>query len=251
MRSSRTANTSPIAVTNAGTIRSQRKLFLIAVSERVVGEERLVVVEPDELVAAPVVEAADDRADRRVDDPDPQQDERGAEEEQHDAVPPEEPGCRSPAAEAPCGGFRRCHRLAHRFELEFLLTVRLRRVSLHLLRDPVDVVRVLDEVGERLEQPLARGPAERRRLQVGQVEAEDLRLGQRACRRLRDLVGIDARVEVLVRRREPAALRPDLGGVGRRQVLEERVGGRAVLELRRTGRRCRPPRARSPRSTGT
>ena len=41
MRSRRTANTSPIAVTNTGTMRSQRKLFLIAVNERVVGEERL------------------------------------------------------------------------------------------------------------------------------------------------------------------------------------------------------------------
>ena len=32
MRSRRTANTRPIAVTNAGTMRSQRKLFLIAVT---------------------------------------------------------------------------------------------------------------------------------------------------------------------------------------------------------------------------
>ena len=86
MRSRRTANTSPIAVTNAGTMRSQRKLFLIAVNERVVGEERLVVVDPDELVAVAVVEAPDDRADRRVDDPDAEQHERRGEKDDCDAV---------------------------------------------------------------------------------------------------------------------------------------------------------------------
>ena len=85
-RSSRTAKTSPIAVTNAGTTREPEEVVLDRGPERLVGEERLVVVEPDELVAAPVVEAADDRADRRVDDPDPEQHQRGPEEHGDDPV---------------------------------------------------------------------------------------------------------------------------------------------------------------------
>ena len=51
MRSVSTAKTRPIAVTRAGTTATQIALFLIAVASRVGREERLVVVEPDEVVA--------------------------------------------------------------------------------------------------------------------------------------------------------------------------------------------------------
>ena len=51
-RSRSTAKTSPIAVTNAGTIEEPEEVVLDRRDERVVAEERLVVVEPDELVAA-------------------------------------------------------------------------------------------------------------------------------------------------------------------------------------------------------
>ena len=61
------------------------------------------------------------------------------------------------------------------------LAERLRGRGLHLLRDPVDVVRVLQEVLEELPHALADGAAERGRLQVGQVEAERLRLADRAA----------------------------------------------------------------------
>ena len=54
--------------------------------QRVVGEEGLVVVEPDEAVAFAVVEAPADGADRRIDDPDGEEDERRREERGGDAV---------------------------------------------------------------------------------------------------------------------------------------------------------------------
>ena len=60
-RSVRTAKMSPIAVTSAGTIRSQRKLFLIAVIVASLENKFLVVLEPDELVARLVEEAPVDR----------------------------------------------------------------------------------------------------------------------------------------------------------------------------------------------
>ena len=75
--------------------------------ERVVGEERLVVVEPDELVTVAVVEAPDDRADRRVDDPDAQQDERRREEDERDAVALEEARLVVARWKPPRGGFHR------------------------------------------------------------------------------------------------------------------------------------------------
>ena len=49
MRSVSTAKTSPIAVTSAGTTATQIALFLIAVARMSRREERLVVVEPDEV----------------------------------------------------------------------------------------------------------------------------------------------------------------------------------------------------------
>ncbi len=47
---------------------------------------------------------------------------------------------------------------------------------------------------------------------------------------LQDLVRIDVRVDVLVRRREPAALHPDLGRLRGREVLDEGLRRRVVLE---------------------
>src|SRR6187431_3595531 len=56
------------------------------------------------------------------------------------------------------------------------LAVRLRGRGLHLLRDPVDVGRVLQEVLEQLEEALADCAAESGRLQVGEIEPERVRL---------------------------------------------------------------------------
>ena len=63
----------PIAVTSAGTTPTQIALFWIAVTSVSVVNSVLVVVEPDELRRPTVEEAADDRADRRIDDPDAEQ----------------------------------------------------------------------------------------------------------------------------------------------------------------------------------
>src|SRR6187431_2310653 len=90
------------------------------------------------------------------------------------------------------------------------LLERLRRRQLHLRRDSVDVVRALQEVLEELEEALADGAAELGRLQVGEVEAERLRVREAGCRLRLDLVRVRALVDVLVRRREAALLRPDL-----------------------------------------
>ena len=46
-----------------------------------------------------------------------------------------------------------------------------------------------------------------------------------------DLVRVDARVDVLVGRREPAALGPDLGRLGGRQVLDERLAAGSSLNV--------------------
>ena len=71
-RSVSTAKIRPIAVTNAGTTATQIALFLIAVSSVERREEPLVVVEadPGAEVALLAEEAADDRVDGRIDDPD-------------------------------------------------------------------------------------------------------------------------------------------------------------------------------------
>src|SRR5688500_6427759 len=82
--------------------------------------------------------------------------------------------------------------------LDMRLAECLRCRVLHLLRDPVHVLRVLQEVLEQLEETLADGAAELRRLQVGQVEPEDLRVGEPRRRPLLDRVGIGALVDVLV-----------------------------------------------------
>ena len=63
-RSVSTANTSPIAVTNAGTIRTQSELFRSAVRRLSSVKIVSVVVDPDELVARSVEEAPVDRAER-------------------------------------------------------------------------------------------------------------------------------------------------------------------------------------------
>src|SRR6186997_3128816 len=114
--------------------------------------------------------------------------------------------------------------------LLMLLAERLCGRGLHLLRDLVDVGRVLQEVLEQLEEALADGAAELGGLQVGEVEAERLDVGERTGRRLGDVVRIDTRVHVLVQGGEAALGSPDLSGLWARQVLHERLGGRAVLE---------------------
>ena len=187
-------------------------MFLIAVDQRVVREERLVVVEADEGVAFAVVEAPDDRADRRVDDPDAEKDERRREKGSGDAVPLPEALLLGSRAEAPREGPPPSGRRPS------LVGVGLLRGRLHLPRDLVDVVRIRDEVREGLEQALTRSSAECRRLEVGEVEAEGLRLGERAGRRPRDLVGIDALrrgscSETRTRRASPRSrLRPSSSG---------------------------------------
>ena len=62
--------------------------------QRVLGEQLLVVVEPDEARALAVVEAAHDRVDRRIDDPHAEQDRCRGEERDRDAVPAPAPGLR-------------------------------------------------------------------------------------------------------------------------------------------------------------
>src|SRR5918995_3960762 len=135
------------------------------------------------------------------------------------------PGSLSPGGEGATGGAT-----VTSLPLIRLRTERLRCGVLHLLRDSVDVLGLRQEVLEQLEQTLADRAAEGRRLQVGQVEAEHLRLADRPGRRPRDLVRVDARVEILVRRGEAAALGPDLRGLRGREILDERLRGRVVVE---------------------
>src|SRR6266516_113874 len=66
-----------------------------------------------------------------------------------------------------------------------LLLEGLRGRRLELLRNAGDVARVLEEVLEDLELTLPDGRAERRRLEVGQVEARLLRRGEGLRRRPR------------------------------------------------------------------
>ena len=72
MRSVSTAKMRPRAVTSAGTTATQIAVFLTDVSG-VSSGKIVVVVEADERVAGAVVEAADRRPDRRVEDPDAEQ----------------------------------------------------------------------------------------------------------------------------------------------------------------------------------
>ena len=83
-RSVRTAKMSPMAVTSAGTTSTQIALFLTAVKD-VAGEDLLVVVEPDELVAR-AAEAALERVDGRIDDPEPEEEDRRRKEARGDRV---------------------------------------------------------------------------------------------------------------------------------------------------------------------
>ena len=82
--------------------------------ERVVGEERPVVVETDELVPVAVVEAPDDRSDRRVDDPDAEEHERRGEEDDRGAVALEEARLGVRGWKPPGRGFHRWDGLAHK-----------------------------------------------------------------------------------------------------------------------------------------
>src|ERR687892_1152304 len=90
--------------------------------------------------------------------------------------------------------------------LTSLLAEGLRGRVLHLLRDPVDIVGVAQEVLEELEQALANRPAELGRLEVGEVEPEGLRLRERTRRRLRDRIRVHGGVETLVQGGEAASL---------------------------------------------
>src|SRR5207249_8684514 len=110
------------------------------------------------------------------------------------------------------------------------LLERLRRRTLQLGRDAVDVLRVLQEVLEELELTLTGGRAERRRLQVGEVEAGDLRRGEALRRRFRQRVAVGGQRNLLVRRGEAAALGPDPRRLRRRQIADQRARRWAVLE---------------------
>src|SRR5918996_6354973 len=90
--------------------------------------------------------------------------------------------------------------------LTALLAEGLRGRVLHLLRDPVDVVRVAQEVLEELEQALADRPAELGRLEVGEIEPEGLCLRERTGRRLRNRIRVHGGVEILVQGGEAAPL---------------------------------------------
>ena len=80
-RSVSTAKISPSAVATVGATTTQMTLFLQRGADGVVGEHRLVVVEPDEAVAGLVEEAAEDRVPDRVDDQRAEQHQRGQQEQ--------------------------------------------------------------------------------------------------------------------------------------------------------------------------
>ena len=142
----------------------------------VLGEQLLVVVEPDEVRALAVEEAAHDRVDRRVDDPHAEQDRGRGEERDRDAVPA--PPARAPprAAEPRPAPAVAAPPL---IGLGVSPSERSRRRLLHRLRGAVHVVGVAQEVLELLPQTLPDRRAERRRLEVGEVEAERLRIADR------------------------------------------------------------------------
>src|SRR5262245_61456507 len=96
--------------------------------------------------------------------------------------------------------------------VNFLLE-RLRRGRLESRRGAVDVL-VLEEVLKDLPLALSRRGAERRRLEVGQVEPRGLGCDQRGRRAPRERVAVRAQRDLLVRRSEPAPLRPDRGRRG-------------------------------------
>ena len=100
-RSVRTAKMSPIAVTNAGTISEPEEVVLDRGDRAVVREQVLVVVEPDEVVAAGVEEAAIDRRAGRIDDPDQKEEGGGREEPGRERVLAPAAELRDPAGEPP------------------------------------------------------------------------------------------------------------------------------------------------------
>ena len=89
MRSVSTANTSPIAVTSRGHDGNPDRVVLDRLADRRRREQRVVVVEPDEVIAGAIEEAPLDRGEHRVDDPDAQDHERRTEERGRDQVPAE------------------------------------------------------------------------------------------------------------------------------------------------------------------
>src|SRR3954462_734532 len=95
-----------------------------------------------------------------------------------------------------------------------LAVQRLGRGGLELLRDPVDVTRVRQEVLEQLPLALTVGRAERRRVLVGHVEAHVVGADERVGDLARRLVGVRGLGDVLVRRDVATGLRPDLARLG-------------------------------------
>src|ERR1700750_733934 len=114
--------------------------------------------------------------------------------------------------------------------LNGLLLVGRLRGCLQLLLDALDVAGLLQELLEQPPLALTRGRAERRRLVVGHVEGDRLRRQQWSFRRPGDRVRIALRGHVVIPRAEAALLRPDCGGLRRREVLDERADGRRIAE---------------------
>ena len=122
-------------------------------------EQGLVVVEPDEILEAVAPEeAAPDRVDGRVDDPDDQEDCSRPEKERDDAVASPRPSV-SGVQGSP---FRRGSPTTLEPLLIYLLSrfVRLRGGRLQLRGDPVHVARLLEKVLEQLELSLPDRAAE-------------------------------------------------------------------------------------------
>src|SRR5213593_36845 len=84
--------------------------------------------------------------------------------------------------------------------LKPFLLERLRRRALELPGDPVDVLRVLQEVLEQLELALTGRRAEGRRLEVGEVEPRHLRRDERLRGGPGQRVAVHAERHLLVRR---------------------------------------------------
>src|SRR3954468_21200240 len=95
-----------------------------------------------------------------------------------------------------------------------LAVQRLGRGGLELLRDPVDVTRVRQEVLEQLPLALTVGRAECRGVLVGHVEAHVVGADERVGDLARRLVGVRGLGDVLVRRDVATGLRPDLARLG-------------------------------------
>ena len=249
-RSSSTANTSPIAVTSAGTIASHSDVVLDRRGQGVLGEQLLVVVEPDEVRAAAVEEAAHDRVDRRIDDPHAEQDRRRGEERDRDAVPA--PARRAPPAG---GGAATGPAVAAPPLIGLGPSTSSRTPSPPAAPSPARCRRrrrgCAGSPGTPSRDPAPRSPPNaagwRSERSKRNVSASPIAVAVvRSSGSSYALV-----VDVLVRARVSAALRPDLRRLGSREVLDQRLRRGRVLEHddRVTATDHRRPRSR--RSPGS